>query len=61
MTNIQNVSISIGSSMYARFEDMTNTQSHVIAEFIDNALQSYRSNKSRLLALEPAYTLRIQI
>ena len=61
MTNIQNVSISIGSSMYARFEDMTNTQSHVIAEFIDNALQSYRSNKSRLLALEPAYKLRVQI
>jgi len=55
------VSISIGSSMYARFEDMVNTQSHVLAEFIDNALQSYRSNKSRLLALEPAYTLKVNI
>jgi len=59
--SIQNVSIAIGSTMYSRFEDMTNTQSHVLAEFIDNAIQSAQSNMDRLKAIDPAYRLKVQI
>jgi len=57
--NLQSVSITIGSTMYGRFEDLPNTVSHVLAEFIDNALQSYRDNKSKLKILEPEYKLKI--
>lgn len=58
---LQSVSIAIGSMMYGRFEDLTNTVSHVFAEFIDNALQSYRDNKSQLKALEIDYKLKVII
>ena len=40
--NKQVVSIEIGTTMFARYADLPNTVSHAIAEFIDNALQSYR-------------------
>lgn len=58
---MQTVSITIGSMMYGRFEDLPNTASHDLAEFIDNALQSYRDNKSQLEALETKYKLRVWI
>ena len=38
--SIEAVNISIGANMYGRFEDLTNTPSNVLAEFVDNALQS---------------------
>ncbi len=58
---ISSVDISIGSNMYGRIPDLPNTPSHVLAEFIDNAIQSYRDNKSKLIAVEPNYRLRIDI
>jgi len=58
---IDSVSIAIGSKMYGRFEDLPNTVSHVLAEFIDNALQSYRDNKSTLESHEVDYTLKVLI
>ncbi len=58
---ISSVDISIGSNMYGRIPDLPNTPSHVLAEFIDNAIQSYRDNKSELIAVEPNYRLRIDI
>jgi len=58
---MQTVSITIGSMMYGRFEDLPNTASHDLAEFIDNALQSYRDNKSLLETLEPDYKLKVCI
>lgn len=59
--NIQSVSITIGSTMYGRFEDLPNTVSHDLAEFIDNALQSFRDNKSELSRLDSDYKLKVQI
>ena len=48
MNNKPTVSIAIGTTMFARYADLPNTVSHAIAEFIDNALQSYRNNKADL-------------
>ena len=42
--NISKVDISISTIMYGRISDLPNTPSHVFAEFIDNALQSFRDN-----------------
>lgn len=58
---IDKVSVRIGSSMYGRFEDLPNTVPHVLAEFVDNALQSFRDNREKLLALDPNYKLRVSI
>jgi hypothetical protein len=58
---IQTVSIAIGSMMYERFSDLPNTISHVFAEFIDNALQSYRDNKTQLVNLESNFELKVSI
>ena len=58
---IDKVSVRIGSQMYGRFEDLPNTVPHVLAEFVDNALQSFRDNREELFALHPDYTLRVQI
>lgn len=59
--HISEVSIEIGNNLYARLESIKNTPSHVLAEFIDNALQSYLDNKDGLLALNPNYKLRVEI
>lgn len=60
LTN-QKVSIDIGPKMFRRFEDLPNTVSHVLAEFIDNALQSSRDHREELLAINPNYKLNINI
>ena len=60
-TIINKVSVKIGSQMYGRFEDLPNTVSHVLAEFIDNAIQSFRDNREKLLELDPNYRLRVTI
>ena len=59
--DLESVSISIGSSMYQRFEDLPNTVSHDLAEFIDNALQSYRDSKPLLQGIDKDYKLKISI
>lgn len=59
--NIPVVDITIGSNMYGRISDLPNTPSHVLAEFVDNALQSFRDKKSQLLSLDPNYRLSIEI
>lgn len=59
--NKQTVSIEIGNTMFARYADLTNTVSHAIAEFIDNALQSYRNNKEYLTSINTNYRLRIMV
>lgn len=58
---IDKVSVRIGSQMYGRFEDLPNTVPHVLAEFVDNALQSYRDKREELLVLEPDYKLIVRI
>ena len=59
--DIADVSIEIGSQFYNTFKDIQNTPSHVFAEFVDNALQSYRDHSSRLHELEPGYRLQVNI
>ena len=59
--SIEAVNISIGSNMYGRFEDLTNTPSNVLAEFVDNALQSYRDNKELLHSLNSDYHSSVNI
>lgn len=58
---IQDVSIEIGARMYSSFKGIQNTPSHVLAEFVDNALQSYRDNAQRLHELDPNYQLEVII
>ena len=58
-SNAKTVSIEIGSAMFARYADLPNTVSHAIAEFIDNALQSYRDNKTAILAINPDYEFKV--
>ncbi|MCR5277393.1 MAG: ATP-binding protein [Bacteroidales bacterium] len=59
--NIEQVSITIGSRMYATFKDVKNSPSHVLAEFVDNALQSSWDNAPRLKELDPNYKLEVDI
>lgn len=59
--NISVVDITIGANMYGRISDLPNTPSHVLAEFVDNALQSFRDKKEVLNSLESNYRLRIDI
>ena len=59
--NISSVDITIGANMYGRIPDLPNTPSHVLAEFVDNALQSSRDKKEKLLAVDSGYRLRIDI
>lgn len=61
MNDIQSVNISIGANMYNRFSDFANTPSNVLAEFVDNALQSYRDHKDELLALNSEYRFTVDI
>ena len=58
---IKTVDIQIGNTMYGRFEHFKNTPSHVLAEFIDNAIQSCRDHRSELETLEPGYHLCVEI
>ena len=61
MNNKPTVSITIGTTMFARYADLPNTVSHAIAEFIDNALQSYRNNKDYLQSINPDFRFRVTI
>lgn len=57
----QKVSIDIGPKMFRRFEDLPNTVPHVLAEFVDNALQSARDHRKELLGVDPSYKLHVNI
>ena len=58
---LQSVKINIGSNMYSRFPDLSNTVPHVLAEFVDNALQSYYDNKDALLNVNANFKLVVTI
>lgn len=61
MKDPQTVNISIGPNMYNRFQDLPYTPATVLAEFVDNALQSYRDNKEVLHKSEPNYIFTVKI
>ncbi len=58
---LKSVKINIGSNLYSRFPDLPNTVPHVLAEFIDNALQSYYDNKEALLRIDNNFKLIVKI
>ncbi len=59
--DLQSVKINIDSKMYGRFPDFPNTVPHVLAEFVDNALQSYKDNKALLLDADNDYKLVVNV
>lgn len=59
--NEQTVSIEVGTKMLARYADFSNTPSHTLAEFVDNAIQSYKNNADKLKILDPNYLLKVTI
>lgn len=61
MSTLQKVGIEIGQNVYSTFEAQANTVSHVLAEFIDNAIQSFRDHKEKLFALNSGYQLHVDI
>ena len=58
---VKDVDIKIGTNLYARLQDMKNTPSHVFAEFVDNALQSYLDHEKELKELHPNYKFTVSI
>lgn len=58
---LQSVKINIATNMYRTFSNLKNTVPHALAEFVDNALQSYKDNKETLYEIEPNYKLVVNI
>jgi len=58
---IKNVNIEIKPRVYGIFSNLPNTVPHVLAEFVDNALQSYLSHKEDLIEIENEYRLKVDI
>lgn len=58
---LQSVKINIATNMYRTFSNLKNTVPHALAEFVDNALQSYKDNKEALYEIEPNYKLVVSI
>lgn len=61
LASVNDVTIEVGQKIYGRLQDMKNKCSHVLAEFVDNALQSYKDHKSELESLKPEYKLKVEI
>ena len=49
MSNINTVSIKIQTGVYGQFRNLNNTAWYALGEYVDNAVQSFENNKSRLL------------
>ncbi|MBR4453070.1 MAG: ATP-binding protein [Bacteroidales bacterium] len=58
---IKTVSIKIGQKMYGTFYSLPNTFAHALADFVDNAVQSYVDSKTNLRAIDSNYRLRVDI
>lgn len=61
MKEINKVGIEIGQNVYSTFESLSNTVSNVFAEFIDNAIQSYKDNRIALQSLNSGFQLHVDI
>lgn len=61
MKQIDKVSIALKPNVYTTFRALNNTVSFTLGEYVDNAVQSFLNNRSRLLNLDPNYKLRIDI
>lgn len=59
--SINKVSITIKPNAYKAFQNLNNTISNVLSEYVDNAVQSFLSHKEKLFSINPDYKLRIEI
>ena len=59
--HIETVSIQIGQQMYDTFSSLPNTLAHALADFVDNAVQSYLDTREQIYQFDPSYRLRIDI
>ncbi len=50
MNKIENVSIKIQTGVYGQFRNLKNTPWFALGEYVDNAVQSFENNRSRLKA-----------
>ncbi len=57
----ETVSIQIGQQMYDTFASLPNTLAHALADFVDNAVQSYLDTRDQICQFDPSYRLRIDI
>ena len=48
MSNIETVSIKIQTGVYGQFRNLKNTVWFALGEYVDNAVQSFESNKTKL-------------
>jgi hypothetical protein len=62
MNNIKNVSIKIQTGVYGQFRNLNNTAWYALGEYVDNAVQSFENNKSRLFeANDNNYQFEVRI
>lgn len=62
MSNIENVSIKIQTGVYGQFRNLNNTPWYALGEYVDNAVQSFENNKSRLFeANDNNYQFEVRI
>lgn len=57
----ESIDISIPQDHYNSFESNANTHAHTIAEFIDNAIQSFDNNSTEIQRLEHGTVCRVDI
>ena len=51
MNNIENVSIKIQTGVYGQFRNLKNSAWFALGEYVDNAVQSFENNKTRLFTI----------
>jgi len=62
MSKIENVSIKIQTGVYGQFRNLKNTVWFALGEYVDNAVQSFESNKTKLLqANDNNYQFEVRI
>lgn len=62
MGNINTVSIKIQTGVYGQFRNLNNKVWFALAEYVDNAVQSFESNKAKLLKLNKTkYQFEVRI
>ena len=61
MRDIQKLNIAPTVSLLGLLKNMRYTEWHALAEFVDNSIQSYLTNKKILKRINPEYKLKIKI
>ena len=59
--HIDKVSIALKPNVYNTFRNLVNTVSNTLAEYVDNAVQSYLNHKAEIKAIDPNYQLQVEI